>query len=174
MGFINPYEALIGERDPVDVLFETAREVTSCVRGWTPVQFNDTYAPGKRTGQRILLHLLHVELVDGVRLRMALTDSDYVVQPFDADAWMLWERLYNGPLALAAWSAMRAVNLALWRTVTPAQLERPFEHPECGRMTPRHLAAIWAGHDLHHLHQLRAIGGRRMDERALSDVYARR
>jgi len=34
---------------------------------------------------------------------------------------------------------------------------QPFRHPECGTMTLEDLAAICAGHELHHLAQLRQI-----------------
>lgn len=157
MPFLNPYRALIGRRDPVEVMAQTSQELPALVRRWPAVRFSDSYAPDKRSGHRILLHLLHVELVDGVRLRMALSTPGYAVQPFDPDAWMEAEPLANGPQALVTWSALRAVHLQLWRVVTPVQWALPFRHPECGSMTLGNLAEIWAGHDLHHLHQLRAI-----------------
>ncbi|MGH9374507.1 MAG: DinB family protein [Vicinamibacterales bacterium] len=160
MTFVNPYRALVVHREALDIFTETARELPACVRSWTPAQFNDTYAPGKRTANRILLHLLHVELVDSVRLRMAISTPGYSVQPFDPDAWMKAELLHNGVLVVAAWSALRAVNILVWAGLTPEEWDVPFAHPECGAMTLRDLAEIWAGHDLHHLAQLRAIGAK--------------
>jgi hypothetical protein len=157
LAFDNPYHALIAGQDPAEVLVRTAREIPEQMRIWAPSRFIDTYAPGQRTAHRILLHLLHVELIDGVRLRMALSTPDYEVQPFDPDAWMRVEALDSGPMALTAWSALRAINLVSWQAVPRQEWDRPFRHPECGTMTLRDLAAIWAGHDLHRLEQLRAI-----------------
>jgi hypothetical protein len=116
------------------------------------------YAPGKWTAREILLHLTHVELVDGVRLRMALSEPGYVVQPFDPEEWMRVERSPTGPQIVSCHQLLRRLNLALWDAVPLSRWERPFGHPECGTMTLRDLAAIWAGHELHHLAQLRAIG----------------
>ena len=100
----------------------------------------------------------HVEMIDGVRLRMARSDPGYVVQAFDPQAWMANETFFDGRAVLAAWTPMRALNLALWREVPDEQWDRPFQHPACGDMTPRNLAQIWSGHDLHHMGQLGALG----------------
>jgi hypothetical protein len=160
MSFSNPYENLVRDRDLVSTFDETATAIPDSVRGWTNEQLAWTYAPGKWSAHRILLHMLHVEMIDGVRLRMARTDPSYVVQSFVPEAWMKTEPLADGSIVIAAWSALRVVNLALWREVRPDEWDRPFKHPASGDMTLRNLAQIWSGHDLHHLAQLRQIGER--------------
>jgi hypothetical protein len=160
MAFSNPYEDLVGDRDLFSIFNETATTVPVAVKGWTSAQFARTYSPGKWSAGRILLHMLHVEMIDGVRLRMARTDPSYVVQAFDPEAWMKTEALTDGPAVISAWSALRVVNLAVWREVEPEEWDRAFQHPACGDMTLRNLAQIWSGHDLHHLGQLRQIAER--------------
>jgi len=154
----HPHEALLAHKDPVEVLVRTARELPLQVRSWTPARFDETYAPGKLTGHRILVHLLNVELAYGPRLGMALSSPGHLGPPFDPNAWRPIEALNNGPVALTAWSALRAVNIRVWLQVRRRYWAWPFAHPEFGKITLRDLAAIWAGHDLHHLVQLRAIG----------------
>jgi hypothetical protein len=157
VAFVNPYQSLLSGRDPVESLAQTARELPAQMRVWAPGRFLETYAPGKLTAHRILMHLLHVEMVESVRLRMMLTAPDYVVQTYDPDAWLRGETLDSTPQALAAWSALRTINLVLWQDVASREWDRAFQHPEHGPMTLRHLAALWAGHDLHRLMQLRAL-----------------
>jgi DinB superfamily len=157
VAFVNPYQALIDRRDPVQILEHTLSELPAQMRIWAQSRFVDTYAPGKRAAHRILLHLLHVELVDSVRLRMALSTPDYAVQPFEPDAWMRAESLDSSPMAISAWSALRAINLVLWKALPALEWNRAFQHPEYGTMTLRDLAGLWAGHDVHRLNQLRAI-----------------
>lgn len=156
MAFVNPYAEWVAGHDPLALFRRTAEELPALVAGWRSAEWSATYTPGKRSGGRILLHLLHVEMIDGVRLRMALSTPGYSVQPFEPDAWMESDPVDDGPRALAAWSALRALDLALWRTVGDWDLG--FAHPECGEMTLRDLAGVWNGHDRHHLEQLRAIG----------------
>jgi len=160
MPFTNPYEHLVGDRDLVGIFVETLDAIPAAVRGWSSAQFSRTYEQGKWPAHRILLHILHVEMIDGVRLRMARSDPRYVVQAFDPEAWMASESLTDGPAIVSAWTGLRAINLTLWREVQGEAWDRPFQHPACGDMTLRNLAQIWSGHDLHHLAQLRQIAAR--------------
>ena len=155
--FSNPYDVLVRDRNLLDIFAETSRAIPEAVAGWSDSDFARSYAPGKWSARRILLHVLHVELIDGVRLRMARSDPNYVVQAFDPEAWMTNETFADGRAVLGAWTAFRAINLALWREVKAEEWDRPFQHPACGDMTLRNLAQIWSGHDLHHLAQLRRI-----------------
>ena len=154
MPFVNPYEALLKGRDPRDVMGASVGELSALVRDWPGGRYDASYEPGKWTARQILLHLAHVEMIDGVRLRMALSEPDYVVQPFTPDAWVDAETPLSGPEVLAQFHAMRRMNLGLWRSVPADRWRQPFRHPECGTMTLADLAAICAGHELHHFAQL--------------------
>ncbi|MGH9370714.1 MAG: DinB family protein [Vicinamibacterales bacterium] len=157
MAVVHPYGALLAHHDPIDVLVRTSRELPMQVRAWAPARFETASAPGERTGHRILLHLLHMELAYGLRVRMAFLAPGDAARPVDPDLWEDLDALNNGPVALAAWSALRAANIRIWEDVRRRYWAWPFAHPEFGAITLRELAAIWAGHDLHHLSQLRAI-----------------
>ena len=159
MPFVNPYQALLQGRDPRDVLESSVGDLSTLVHGWSAAQYDASYAPGKWTARQILLHLAHVEMIDGVRLRMALAEPGYVVQPFTPDAWVRVESPASGPTVVAEFHAMRRMNLGLWRAVPADRWRAPFAHPECGTMTLEDLASICAGHELHHLAQLRDIAG---------------
>ena len=158
MPFVNPYNALLQGRHPVEVLASSIDELSNLVCDWPASRYDASFAPGKWTARQILLHLAHVEMIDGVRLRMALAEPDYVVQPFTPDAWVRAEEPASGPDVVAQFHAMRRMNLALWRAVPVDRWRAPFRHPECGTMTLDDLASICAGHELHHLAQLRQIG----------------
>ena len=45
----------------------------------------------------------------------------------------------------------------MFKGMTPAQRKRAFTHPEFGKLTPAWVAAQLAGHDIHHLKQLKQI-----------------
>lgn len=157
MAFVNPYQALLQGREPRGVLAASVDELNAVVLGWPAARYDRSYAAGKWTARQILLHLAHVEMVDGVRLRMALAEPDYVVQPFTPDAWVDAEQPPPGPAVLAQFHAMRRMNLGLWEAVPADRWRAPFRHPECGTMTLEDLASICAGHELHHLAQLQDI-----------------
>jgi len=45
----------------------------------------------------------------------------------------------------------------MFKGLTPAQRRRTFTHPEFGELTPGWVVSQLAGHDIHHLKQLKQI-----------------
>jgi uncharacterized damage-inducible protein DinB len=154
---MNPYAASLGDRDVLTALESTPERIRARVTGLGPAGVTRSYAPGKWSVQRILVHLAQVELVFGLRARMAVTTDGYVVQPMDQDRWMEVEPPVDAAAALSAYEGLRAMNLAFFRSLTPEQRAASFAHPERGRMEVWEIAASMAGHDLHHLAQIEAV-----------------
>lgn len=154
---MNPYAKNLGERDALTVLAETPRLLAS--HASRIGDMTRSYQDGKWSLAQIFSHLLHVELMFGTRFRQALTQSNFVVQPFDQDLWMDREPVGNGSTELEALLALRRWNLALWQSFSPEDLRRSFSHPERGNMTIQDMLELVAGHDLNHLSQIEIIAG---------------
>jgi hypothetical protein len=157
MAIPNPYEHDLGGRVPLEALADTPERIRQLVERWPDDQFENSYAPGKWTARQVLVHLAQIELALGTRSRFALTQAGYTVQPFSQDDWMALEDSVDAGTALVAYVSMRRMNLAMWRTLTPEQLNRPLAHPEYGEISVAWIMAQMAGHDIHHLRQLETI-----------------
>jgi hypothetical protein len=153
----NPYADALGSLDPLTALAETPAKIEALAAQWTRAQWERSYAPGKWTARQIIAHLTQTELALTTRVRFAASQEEYVAQSFDQDAWIPLDEGTDGPIALAAYVALRRFNLAMFKALTPQQRTRPFTHPEFGALTPEWVAAQMAGHELHHLNQLRLI-----------------
>jgi hypothetical protein len=153
----NPYAEALGGLDPIKALAETPRKIERLAGHWTRRHWSQSYAPGKWTARQIIAHLTQTELALTTRVRFAASQDGYVAQSFDQDAWIPLDERTDGPTALAAYVALRRFNLAMFKGLTPRQRTRPFTHPEFGALTPAWVAAQMAGHELHHLNQLRLI-----------------
>jgi uncharacterized damage-inducible protein DinB len=153
-----PYAEHVGDRDPVAMMAETV-DVTRALLSWfTPEQWKRSYAAGKWTAQQILVHVVQAELVFGLRIRHALAEPGYVVQPFDQDAWVALEGdKVDGPTALLAFEGIRCMNLALCKSLTRPQRQATFRHPERGELRVEDILVMMAGHEVHHLQQFREI-----------------
>jgi hypothetical protein len=127
------------------------------VEQWSADDFERSYAPGKWSARLILIHLAQTELALSTRARFALAEPGYNAQPFEQDDWLSIDAGTDARTALAAYTALRALNLAMWKRLTPEQLNREFSHPEYGALTVGWIVAQMAGHDIHHLKQLHAI-----------------
>jgi len=153
----NPYGSDLGDLDPLQALGDTPLQIRAIVEGWTDAEFERSYAPGKWSARKILAHLAQTELALSTRARFALTADDYRAQSFDQDQWMPLDEHVDARTALEAYTALRRMNLAMWRGLTPGQMNRPFFHPDFGQLNVAWIAAQMAGHDIHHLKQFRLI-----------------
>ena len=154
----HPYLKYLDGVDLLTTLEQTPARIAQIVKAWPDTAFERSHAPGKWTARQVLAHLAHAEMVFANRLRFGVAEDGYVIQPFDQDAWMAAEPAADGRASLAAYLALRQMNLALCRSLTPEQRGRAFTHPEHGAVTVDWVMIFFAGHERHHLPQLEAIG----------------
>jgi uncharacterized damage-inducible protein DinB len=157
MAMENPYAEDLGNRLPLEALADTAERIRQLVEPWSAETFEKSYAPGKWSARQILVHLAQTELALSTRARFALTEPGYAAQAFSQDDWMPVDAGSSARTALGAYTALRGLNLEMWKRLTPEQLERAFTHPEYGDLTVGWIMSQMAGHDIHHFKQLQAI-----------------
>ena len=153
----NPYAADLGDKDPLTALGQTPDAIARLLESWSDAEFERSYAPGKWSARKLLVHLAQTELALGTRVRFALTQDGYQAQAFNQDDWMPFDGHMDARTALDAYLALRKMNLAMWRSLSADQRRRSFTHPEYGALNVEWVAAQMAGHDLHHLAQLERI-----------------
>ena len=153
----NPYAADLGDREPLEALADTPWRIRRLVDTWTDEDFERTYAPGKWSARQVLIHLAQTELALTTRARFAATADGYTAQAFSQDDWMPLDSDAPARVALDAYLALRQMNVAMFRRLTPQQRAREFAHPEYGTLSVWWIAAQMAGHDIHHLKQISAI-----------------
>lgn len=152
------YSQYLNGRDPIDVMVETIPKTRAAVSRFRPEDFARSHAPGKWSAREVLIHMAHAEIVFGTRVRFALTSENYVVQPFDQDAWMVLDQKgLDGQAALALFSFARAFNLGLFKQLSKEDRAKTFTHPERGQMTVEDILVMTAGHEAHHLAQLEDV-----------------
>jgi DinB superfamily len=157
---MNPYAPHLGQRDPLEVIAATPRQLESLMQAIGLIRAEQPAAPGKWSAREILCHLADGETVFAFRLRQSLAEDHHVIQPFDQEKWAEQYRAFDVKTALAVFTSVRNWNVALIRSVIPGALAKPLTHPERGAMTFQVLIETMAGHDLNHIHQIEAIAGR--------------
>jgi hypothetical protein len=157
---MNPYASHMDSRPPLDTITETPRRLAELIETIGRDRVNQPPAPGKWSARDIVAHLADGEVVFAFRLRQTLAQEHHVIQPFDQDLWAKNYDSCDAQLALAALTAVRAWNLALIRSVTPADLAKPVTHPERGSMTFQTIVETMAGHDRNHIKQVEAIAAK--------------
>ena len=153
----NPYANALGTRDALEALADTPQKIRALTANWPAGQWEKSYAPGKWSARLVLIHLAQMEIGLPIRVRFAVAQDGYVAQALDQDAWLAVDGHADGPTALDAYLALRRLNVAMFKGLSPAQRQRTFKHPQYGDLDADWVAAQLAGHDIHHLKQLQAI-----------------
>lgn len=152
-----PYTPLLDGRDPLEAMRESIRGFQDTTAGWTREQWERPYAPGKWSARQVMIHLAQTELALGARVRMALTHPNFVAHSFDQDAWLARELGVSGVDAVNVFVALASLNLALYTALTATDRQTPLTHDEYGPMTVNWIIYQDAGHQVHHLRQLRSL-----------------
>jgi hypothetical protein len=153
----NPYAKYVEGLNVLQCLEDTSTRIESLVRAWPREKDERSHAPGKWTARQVLTHLAHIEMVFALRLRFALAQDGYVIQPFEQDDWMNNESGQSALAGLDSYVALRRMNLALCQSLTPAQRTKTLTHPEFGAIDVNWLMAWAAGHERNHLPQIEAV-----------------
>jgi hypothetical protein len=157
--YVRALLAFLGDRDPLEVAAELLPWLEPRTAGLDDAALRRPEGPGKWSVIEVIQHLADSELVYGFRTRMILTADRPPLQGFDQDAWARTLRYAEMPLdvALAQLRGMRAANLQLWRSLTPAHRARVGMHGERGPESLDLLLRLMGAHDLVHRRQIARV-----------------
>lgn len=148
--------ALVGERDPLEIMAATPDAVAALCAGAPPAPAG---AGEEWSAADVVGHLVDVEIVFGFRYRLALTEDEPAYPGYDEKRFAA---LPKPPLdeLVTTFRRLRAHNLHLLGRLGPDDLLRVGVHGEQGPETVDVIVRKLAGHDLAHLDQLRRTVGR--------------
>jgi uncharacterized damage-inducible protein DinB len=153
----NPYASFVGDRQPREVIAQTAGSLQTSLANLGADGAERAPAPGKWCVREILCHLADCEIVFAFRLRQTLAEDYHVIQPFDQDRWAALYHAFDAASALAVFTAVRNWNIRLIAAAPAEALGKKLTHPERGEMTFQVVIETMAGHDLNHLAQIERI-----------------
>lgn len=158
-GYVRALLDLLGPREPIEVLDEMLPWLTGRVSRIPDSTLRRPERPGKWSVIEVIQHLADSDLVAGFRTRMVLSEDRPPLQGYDQDRWASEFHYRDIALdqALDQLRGLRAANLHLWKSLSPAQLERVGMHSERGPESTGHILRLMAGHDLVHRRQIDRI-----------------
>jgi uncharacterized damage-inducible protein DinB len=145
--------------DPMKVQAATPKKLARLIKDIPAGKLRKRLAPGKWSVAEILAHLADVEIVVGWRMRSILGDPGTAVQAYDQNAWLTaghYEKR-DPRKSIELQRAVREANLALLKTLDPAQWKQSGQHAERGQESIEHIVRMVAGHDLNHIQQVERI-----------------
>lgn len=150
-------------KDPVKVQGATPAKLERLIRRAPAAKLRKRPAPGKWSASEIIAHMGDAELATSWRIRQILSAPGTPLQAYDQDAWAASGRYEkrDARKSLELFRVLREANLALLKSLTPAQRKLHGLHAERGLETIEHITQMMAGHDLNHLAQVERLLARK-------------
>lgn len=122
------------------------------VRGLTDTQLDTPYRPGGWTVRQVIHHIPDSHMNAYVRFRLALTENEPVIKPYDQERWAELKDARTEPVevSLQLIDALHRRWVVLLNSMSDADFARQFRHPEIGVMRLDTYLASYGWHCRHH------------------------
>lgn len=124
-----------------------------CIENLDAAQFEVPYRPGGWTIQQVVHHVADSHMNAYIRLKLALTEDNPTVKPYDENAWAVLPDVASVPVnvSVTLLHALHRRMVAVLEQMNPADWTRTYYHPEKGRSFPLwEMVALYAWHGKHH------------------------
>jgi len=146
----------------VQQIAETPARMKAVVAGLSDEQLDTPYRPGGWTVRQVVHHVPDSHMNCFIRWRLALTEEEPVIKPYDEAKWAELHDSRTAPpevsVQLLECLHERWVNMI--DAMSDADFERKFRHPEVGLLGLNTVLAGYAWHCRHHEGHITALRAR--------------
>jgi hypothetical protein len=135
----------------------------AAVAGLSDAQLDRPYREGGWTPREVVHHVADSHMNAYIRCKLALTEQAPTIKPYDQAAWARLADVAAVPVevSLNLIDALHTRWVALLRSMSDAELERAYIHPEQDHPVPmREVMAMYAWHGRHHTAHIMALRDR--------------
>ncbi len=134
----------------------------AAVEGLTAVQLDTPYRDGGWSVRQVVHHVPESHMNAYIRFKLALTESEPLVKPYDEAAWAKLEDVALTPIetSLTMLDALHDRWARLLGALDGTAFARTFRHPELGTVRLDQNLALYAWHGRHHTAQITALRDR--------------
>ncbi|RJE90560.1 putative metal-dependent hydrolase [Paenibacillus sp. 1011MAR3C5] len=135
-------------------------ELRAAIEGLDDEQLDTHYRTGGWTVRQVVHHLADASMNMFSRFKLALTESNPTIKPFDEDRWVnTADSLRAAPdSSLLIIDGLHTRTSQLLRSLERADFEKQFYHPEKGsQMKLSFLLAYMAWHGSHHVAHIMSL-----------------
>ena len=139
---------------------ETPGALRSAVAGLSRDRLETKYRPGGWTVKQVVHHVPDSHLNAYTRFKLALTESEPTIKPYDEAAWAELADSQTVPIeiSLALLDALHMRWVTLLRSMDAADFRRTLKHPEHDRvLTLAQMLGLYAWHGRHHVAHITSL-----------------
>jgi DinB superfamily len=143
----------------VHQIAEAPAQMRAAVAGLSDSQLDTPYRPGGWTVRQLAHHVPDSHINSYVRYRLALTEVEPVIKPYEEKLWAELADARSLPVepSLVLLESLHARWVPLLRSLSPPEWKRTFRHPELGVVSLENNAALYAWHGRHHVAHITAL-----------------
>jgi uncharacterized damage-inducible protein DinB len=136
-----------------------AQRLSAAVSALGDEQLDTPYRPGGWTVRQVVHHLPDSHLNAYLRFRLALTEEEPAIRPYEEKRWAELADARTAPVSasLRLLAALHERWTRLMRAMEPGDFRRAYLHPEIGRVPLDQAAVQYAWHGRHHTAQIIAL-----------------
>lgn len=142
-----------GRAANIEIIDRLPSDLRAVLAGMSPEQLDTPYREGGWTVRQLVHHVADSHMNSYVRYRLALTENQPTIKPYDEKLWAELPDAKAAPLedSLQLIDALHRRWTALLRALRDEDFARTFRHPERGLMTLDQNTALYAWHGRHHV-----------------------
>jgi uncharacterized damage-inducible protein DinB len=142
---------------------DTPKLLSESIEGLTDEQLDTPYREGGWTIRQIVHHLADSNINSYVRFKLAVTEDQPTIKPWEQSDWAVLEDAVKLPVDV---SVKLLENLHIrWvtflRSLSADDVKRTFLHPEGGVVSVGENIWNYSWHSLHHIAQINGTGARK-------------
>lgn len=158
-----PFSAEELRKRLIDIRF-LSNHVENAITNLDEHQLDTSYREGGWTVKQVIHHLADSHMNAYIRCKLALTENNPIIKPYDQDAWAETIENKNLPVNVSI-TLLHALHLKwyeLFSNLKPAEWERTVMHPEYNRqMSLWYILGLYAWHSKHHVAQIQGLRDRK-------------
>lgn len=136
----------------IDSIAAVPSKMRAAVQGLNDAQLDTPYREGGWSVRQVVHHVPDSHLNAYVRFKLALTEAVPTIKTYQEAEWAkLPDSAAPVEISLALLDALHTRWVLLLRTLSEADFQRTFNHPEWGPMTLGTLLRLYEWHGRHHL-----------------------
>ena len=146
----------------IDGIARLPVDMRAAVNRLSDQQLDTPYRPGGWTVRQVIHHVPDSHLNAYLRFKLALTESEPTIKPYDEKQWaeLADVRLTPIEVSLALLENLHARWILLLRALEPVAFSRMFRHPEIGLLTLDTQLGLYEWHGRHHVAHITSLRNR--------------
>ena len=150
-------------RELIDQIAAAPQRLREAVHRLSEQQLDTPYRDGGWTVRQVVHHLPDSHMNAYMRTKLALTENEPVIRPYDEDAWAKLSDSRDTPIetSMTLFDALQGRWVTLLRSLDETHFARTLKHPEHLRiMSVDTVIGIYAWHGRHHVAHITSLRGR--------------